>query len=66
MNKNKQGYADITKMQGIQIALVQRILDEKIPPHKLSDGWQIWEFGTNENREPAAEKQQVREFKRRC
>lgn len=51
---NKNGYADITEIQGRQIALVHKIIDENPAPDRVEDGWQVWEFGRNENREPVS------------
>lgn len=39
------GYADITELQGKQIALVNKILNEKLEPHYIEDGWECWSFG---------------------
>lgn len=68
---NKNGYTDITTIQGRQIALVHKILDENPAPDRVVDGWQIWEFGRNENREPISKEpiriieKPDRQFKRR-
>lgn len=48
----KDGYADITPIQARQIGLVSSIIDGNIPPDGIEDGWQVWHFATNENREP--------------
>jgi hypothetical protein len=42
---NRDGYADITEAEGIQIALVHKILDENPAPHYVEDGWECWSFG---------------------
>lgn len=36
------GYADITELQGRQIALVHMIMDENIQPDSVKDGWECF------------------------
>lgn len=46
------GYADITEVQGRQIALVHKIIDEGIQPAYTKDGWECF----NLNNEPVIKK----------
>lgn len=39
---SKNGYADITEIQGRQIALVHKIIDKGIQPDSIKDGWQCF------------------------
>ena len=41
-------YADITPIQGKQIALVHKIINENPAPHRTEDGWQVWNFEDRE------------------
>lgn len=62
---NKNGYADITKVQGRQIALVHKIIDEGLKPHRMVDGWQVWEFNQSEKEPIRIAEKPVRQFPRR-
>ena len=55
----QDGYADITPIQGKQIAIVHKILDQNPAPHRIEDGWQVWNFN-----EETSEKEPIRILER--